>query len=70
MKNKFRNVLFLIILLFSPTSVLAFSYNNSKLNILAVLNDTLDPNKLKYIIIGMIVIILILVGSILFGKDK
>lgn len=70
MKNKLKKALFLIILLFSSPKVFALSYNNSEVNTLAVLNDALDPNKLKYIILGMIVIILLLVGSILFGKDK
>lgn len=70
MKSKFVYALPLSATLFLPKIVLADSYNSSKINFLAVLNDVLDPNKLKYIILGMLVIIILLIGSILFGKNK
>lgn len=48
--------------------VFAQEYNNYPINFQAVITDALDPNNLKYIIIGMILIIIVLTGSILFGN--
>lgn len=78
--KKFEYLLFAIMLLATPTSVFAISYNN-ELNILSlrkhlliqpgiVLKEITNIINLNIIIVGMIIMVLILLGTIMFAPKK
>ena len=59
---------FLLLMLF-PTSVLAASMSSS-MSFGAILNDLLSTNNLSMVIIGLVVIVIILVGSTIFSSRR
>ncbi len=79
--KKIKHILFSLYLLVIPNSVFAISYgDNTEVSSLinfnaiiqsgAVVNDTTNAGNLNIIIIGMVVVILILVGAIMFAPKK
>ncbi len=79
--EKKKGKYFLLSFLVVPTTVSALSYNsgisasslvniNAISQVGAVMNDTSKSSNLNIIIIGMVVIILILVGAVMFAPKK
>lgn len=69
MKSKTIYNFLILVIPFIPRHVLA-KEESSILNNMVSLNNILEPNTLKYLILILIIVILIITSSILFSNDK